>query len=268
MIAVEVKEEIGALYARMEDLCRRAEMGEVGESEFLSPRLCHYGENYLKRKGVDYATFGGYGDAERKKIYVLPEYMADAGENGIEQHLAQFGYTAGVTALRIDGSGYRTLTHRDFLGSLLGLGVERSVLGDLVTLDERGKSAVVFCEVGIAPFLLNVCEKVANDKVKVTEWKLSEVTIPPRRFTPINDTVASPRLDCVVSALCNLSREKARELVCRGMVEMNFESEERPDRTVTVPALISVRGYGRYRVLKLCDLTKKGRIRLEAEQYR
>ena len=264
----EAKDDVRALYARMEDLCRRADMGEVGESEFLSPRLCHYGETYVQRKGVRYAVFGGYEDAERKKIYVLPEYMTDEGETDLESRLTAFGYSVGVTAIRIDGSGYRTLTHRDFLGSLLGLGLERSVLGDLVTLDESGRSAVVFCEEGIAPFLLRECTKVANDKVKVTECRLSEVALPPRRFTPIHDTVASPRLDSVVAALCNLSREKARELVCREMVEMNFESEERPDRTVTPPALISVRGFGRYRVLKLGDLTRKGRLRIEAEQYR
>ena len=256
------------MYARMEDLCRRAESGEVGESEFLSPRLCHYGEMYLQRRGMDYAAFGGYEDAERKKIYVLPEYMAEEEERPLSDRLSDFGYSIGISAVRIDGSGYRRLSHRDFLGSLLGLGIERSVLGDLITLDDAGNSAVVFCETPLVSFLLSECTKVANDKVKIRECKLLDLTLPPRRFIPICDTVASPRLDCTVAALCNLSREKARELVCGGMVEMNFESEERPDRTVTESALISVRGYGRYRVLKLSDLTKKGRIRLEAEQYR
>ena len=267
-MTVENKDEIGALYARMEDLCRRAEMGEVGESEFLSPRLCHYGERYLQRKGADYASFGGYADAERKKIYVLPDYMSAEGETSLDARLEAFGYDTGVSAVRIDGSGYRVLTHRDFLGSLLGLGLDRSVLGDILTLDEDGKSAVVFCKTQIVPFLLSECTKVANDKVKIREWKLSEVALPERRFTPIHETVASPRLDCTVAALCNLSRERARELVCDGMVEMNFESEERPDRTVVAPGLISVRGYGRYRILKISDSTRKGRIRLEAEQYR
>ena len=138
-MTVENKDEIGALYARMEDLCRRAEMGEVGESEFLSPRLCHYGERYLQRKGADYASFGGYADAERKKIYVLPDYMSAEGETSLDARLEAFGYDTGVSAVRIDGSGYRVLTHRDFLGSLLGLGLDRSVLGDILTLDRTAR---------------------------------------------------------------------------------------------------------------------------------
>ena len=270
---METKEDVRALYARMEDLCLRAEGGEVGQSDFLSPRELHYGTAYLTRKGVPFFAFGGYAEAERKKLYLLPDYMTGATlvadmdhEEGIDL-LESYGYSAEIAAVRIDGSGYRSLTHRDFLGSLLGLGLERSVLGDVVTLEE-GNRAVFFCEERIAPFLLSECTKVANDKVKLRRLAITEVVLPERRFISLRDTVASPRLDSVVSALCKLSREKARDAVLDGMVEINFESEDRPDRTVTVPSLISVRGCGRYRILALSEVTRKGRLRLEAEQYR
>ena len=173
-----------------------------------------------------------------------------------------------ICALRIEGSGYRVLTHRDFLGSLLGLGLERSILGDVVVEDGQGKSAVLFCEDRIADFIEEHLIRVANDKVKVSRLELSMYVPPKRDFTPIADTVASARLDGVVAALCGLSREKARDTVLGGLVEINFEREERPDRTVTPPALISVRGVGRFRVLCLNDRTRKGRIRMEAEQFR
>jgi RNA-binding protein YlmH len=84
---------------------------------------------------------------------------------------------------------------------------------------------------------------------------------------PISDTVASPRLDCIVGALCSLSREKARATVESGLVELDFEREERPDRTVSAPCIISVRGYGRFRINSVSDMTKKGRYRLNAEKF-
>ena len=268
-------EERGALYARLEDLCLRADRGELCDTCFLSPRELYFARSYLSGKGIAYRAFGGYVEAERQRMYLLPDYLEGAGETketdgasclGWEQTLSEFGLESDVTVLRIVGSGYRVLTHRDFLGSLLGLGLERSVLGDLC-VDAQGKEALVFCDTAIAPFIEWELTKVANDTVKVHRPASGEWTIPPRRWEEIRDTVASERLDCVVAALCGLSREKARETVCGGLVEVNFEGEERPDRAVAVPALISVRGFGRYRVRSLADRTKKGRLRLVAEKY-
>ena len=271
------KEEFGALYARLEDLSLRAARGEGTASCFLSPRELHYGCRYLEHRGVRYVTFGGFTGAERKRIYPVPEYVdiseellrRDDTEALCMEALASYGIDSEIRGLRIAGSGYRALTHRDFLGSLLGLGLERSVLGDIVIEgDGANVSAVVFCESLIADFLERELCRVGNDKVKISPLTDAAYAPPLRQTLPICDTVASERLDCVVAALCGLSREKARETVCGGGVELNFESEERPDRTVTAPALISVRGFGRYRVRSLTDRTRKGRIRLEAEQFR
>ncbi len=260
------REELEALCARLEDLCGRAEHGEMAYSAFLSPKECHYACAYLRRAGAKFEAFGGYEEAERRRLYLLPDYMELSEEtDSFEALLASFGMDTEIRALRIEGSGYRHLTHRDFLGSLLGLGLERDVIGDLVVDSESGKWAIVLCDRAIALFLEQELKKVANDKVRVTpveEWQM-----PARRFAPIHDTVASARLDCVVAALCGLSREKARDAVCGGFVEIDFESEERPDRLVDSVKLISVRGYGRFRILSLRDLTRKGRIRLEAEKY-
>ena len=271
------REELDALYARMEDLCLRAEKGEAVVSSFLSPREHHYACGYLDRRGAQYASLGGFAGAERKRLCLLPDYvdlsaelLRDAErERECMEALALYGVSCEICGLRIAGSGYRELTHRDFLGSLLGLGIERSVLGDIVVeADGTSVCAVVACDERIRMFIESELQRVGNDKVRITPVELATYTPPRREYTPIHDTVASERLDCVVAALCNLSREKARAAVCGGLVELNFESEERPDRTVTPPALISVRGFGRYRVLALTDRTRKGRIRLEAEQFR
>ncbi len=254
--------EFDALFARLDDLCHRAERGEVAVSVFLSPRELHFAAAYLRRSGAHFFAFGGYDGAERQRIYILPDYMESAED---VQGLDDFGVSHGISAVRVLPSGYRKLSHRDFLGSVLGLGIERSVIGDILVDD--GSRAVIFCDTAMQDFLASELCKVANDKVRTQTAELSAIALPERRYAQINDTVASPRLDCIVGSLCSLSRERAKEAVVAGLVEIDFETEERPDRVVEAPALVSVRGYGRYRVLSVSDLTKKGRYRLAAEKF-
>ena len=254
--------EFDELYARLEDIMARAARGEVGVSAFLSPRELHYAEVFLRSSGAEFLTFGGYSEAERQRIYLLPEYLS-----GIEDISAirDYGFDDGIAAVRVRGSGYEQLSHRTFMGSLLGLGLKRSVIGDIVITAEN--EAVVLCDSSIAEFLLAHWEKAGRDKISLSVIRLGADFAPARSYAPISDTVASPRLDCAVAALCSLSREKAREAVISGLVELDYECETRPDREVTPPSLISVRGYGKFRVLSLADKTKKGRYRLVAEKF-
>ena len=252
--------EFDGLYARLEDMKKRAIRGELGISAFLSPRELHYACAYLGTEG--YITFGGYSDAERKRIYFLPDYMEGVDD---VSSLADFGEESGIEAISVRGSGFVQLSHRDFMGSLLGMGLERSVIGDIVVTG--GESAVVMCDAKIADFLINEWTEVGHDKVRCSRVTLGEDFSPERRYAPISDTVASARLDCIVAALCNLSRERARVCVVSGLCELDYECEERPDREVTPPALISVRGYGKFRVISVGELTKKGRLRLTAQKF-
>lgn len=261
---MNVAEDIARLYARLDDLCRAADRGEVGQSDFLTPRELHYACSYLARRGASFLAFGGYEDAERKKVYILPDYM-----DGVERAdgLESYGHGHFIGGVRVKSAGYRKLTHRDYLGSVLGLGLERDVLGDILVIGDDGESAVIFCNEALVGYLCEELVWVAREKVRCAAIELSKIEIPERRFAQINDTVASPRTDCVVGALCSLSRERAREVVVSGFVEVDFETEERPDRTVSAPCTVSVRGYGRFRLLSVEDKTKKGRYRLVAEKY-
>ena len=261
---MNIPEDIEKVFARLDDLRKRSQKGELGISDFLSPRELHYAEAYLKRAGDSFVSFGGYGGAERKRIYVLPDYMegildADEFEN--------YGHHCEVAAVNVCSAGYRRLSHRDYLGAILGLGIERSVVGDILVYGENGENAVVFCNDTMVEFFTRELTKVASEKVRCEAVELSAVEVPERKTAQVNDTVASPRLDCIVGALCSLSREKARSAVVSGLVEVDFEAEERPDRTVCAPCSVSVRGYGRYRVISVEDKTKKGRYRLVAEKF-
>ena len=100
---MEINKDIQALYARLNDLIKRANRSEVGISAFLSPRELYYAQGFLERQGCAFVAFGGYCDAERKRIYVLPEYMEGVSS---AQELDAFGTDLDVCALKIRGSGF------------------------------------------------------------------------------------------------------------------------------------------------------------------
>lgn len=261
---MEGRDERAAFEARLLDLVKRAQKGDLSRSAFFSPKEIHDAEAVLGKSGCSYAVYGGYRDAERKRVYLLPSYMEDCGE--LPEGLSDFGYESGIEALKVKGSGYQKLTHRDFLGALLGLGLDRSVLGDIVVLDTES-SAIVFCEDRIVLFLLQEWHQVGKDKVSVERFALPTDFAPQRRVELLSDTVASARLDSIVASLCRMSRERAKTAVESGMVEMDFVCETRPDKSVENECLISVRGYGKYRVISTLERTKKGRYRLQAEKF-
>lgn len=256
-------EEYKSLIARLDDRLAKAERGEIALTHMLDPKECKWAESYLRIRGGSYGLFGGYEGAERKRAYIFPDYVEMSED--IEHTLEEYGYSSELSALVIKGSGYEKIGHRDVLGAVLGLGIKRSVLGDLCPLDDG--SFALFADSEVAPFISESLERVGRDKVRVTLAPPKSVSVPERKTREIKDTVASPRLDAIVAALCSLSREKARGLVEAGLVELDFEKEERPDRTVSDGAVLSVRGQGRFVVVAVGETTRKGRYRLEAKKY-
>jgi RNA-binding protein YlmH len=254
-----------SLFARLEDLKECAGRGSLGVSAFFSPREELAASEYLKRAKAAFISFGGYTDAERRKIYILPDYIELLEDNDGIGVICDFGFSTDIDCVRIKGSGFEELSHRAVMGSILGLGVERDAIGDIVMLDRH--NAVFFCESRLTAFFEENLERVGRDKVKTLRIELDENIIPERKTQKISDTVASARLDCVVSALCSFSRERAKEAILSSLVELNYECEERADREVSVPAVISVRGFGKFKIISLSDKTKKGRYRLMAEKF-
>lgn len=251
-----------SLFARLEDLKECAVRGNVGISTFFSPRDEFAAVQYLKSCRTSFLSFGGYCDAERKKIYILPDYIENAENIGV---LEEYGFSCNIDCVRIKGSGFEELSHRSVMGTLLSLGIERDAIGDIVMVDKN--IAIFFCDSRLTPFFEENLKRVGRDKVSVLRIELDEGILPERRFLSVSDTVASPRLDCVVASLCSLSRERAKGILSASLVELNYECEERFDKEVVAPAIISVRGFGKFRVLSLCDKTKKGRYRLVAEKF-
>ncbi len=251
--------------ARVLELASRAGRGVLSVSEFLSPGEARAASAVLDAGGYRgcYGFYGGYDGAERKRLFCLPDHMLGYGDADLAAKDAAVG---DVSVLRVTGSGYRELRHRDFLGSILALGIKRGVLGDII-VDEDAHGAYVFCDGKICVFLTENLDKVASDTVRAETASLPENFFVCRKTEPITDTVASPRADSVVASLLRVSRERAKERISAGLVEVNYETLTKPDEKLGAGDIVSVRGSGKYRITELGEVTRRGRLRLLAEKY-
>lgn len=261
------------LCARVLDAVRKSDRGEPAVLPFLSPAERKRAERILAEAGESARAWfwGGYPDAERASLFLLPEYLLAAlpaapSACPADDVLALLGEDAAnsVTALRVTGSGFRTLTHRDYLGSILALGLERTSLGDLAVQNDH--EAVVFTTRTIAGFLKEDLKKVASDTVSCRDYVPDAAFTDGKKWQPLRETVASLRLDCVVAALTGFSRAQAQELIRIGSVEADFEVETRADLPLTPPVAVSVRGSGRFELLSSEGENRHGRIRIAARK--
>ncbi len=265
---------ITLLLARVDDLCDRAARGTFAATAYLTPREAKYVAAHLTKIGHQNRArlWGGYPAAERVCLLLFPDYVTELytaqAFDGVpvKELLLAAGEDDPTAALRLQGSGYRTLTHRDFLGALLSLGVERETLGD-IAVDADGHGATILCTARIRPYLMQSTERIGGDVVQICPTDLPPDFDGGRMLLPLRDTIASPRLDCIVASLCHLSREAAQTVIRQGLVELDYECEQHPDRTVDPPAVISVRGKGKFRLVSIGAPTKKGRLPLLAEKY-
>ncbi len=241
------------LCARVEDtvkLCDRRYspcfLGFLDESEQQTVKAI-----MGKRQDVSWRFFGGHVEAERCLFGVFPDYA--------EPEDAAFPLVACAFRYRCE----QALTHRDFLGALLAAGLKREAIGDI--LCGEGLSVVFFRE-EIVPYVLEQITKIGHEGVRIEPSYTGDLPVA-HRFLPLHNTVASPRLDAVVKALLGCSREQAARLIVTGMVELDHQPIEVVAASVQAPAVVSVRGHGRYAVDAIGPPTKKGRLNLTARQY-
>ena len=266
------------LMARAADLCRR-EAYDVTFSDFLTPREQRIFYAAAAREGhADRLFFwGGAPGAERRCAVLVPDWLlsevplADPFSEERGQYLASLAENevidlrAAVQAVTLTGSAYGNLSHRDWLGAVLALGLERHVLGDIAVLDEH--SAVAFFTARIAPYIEENLLRAGNDSVRAAVYETPAGFEIPRRFERIEISVASPRLDGVVRALTGLSRADAAALVKAADVELNYFPEENADAPVEDGDTLSIRGWGKYIIDSACGVTRRGRNRLTARKY-
>ena len=210
-------------------------------------------EAVLRTAGVrsGYAFDGGYEAAERKILRFLPDWAE--GEQGE------------LAFLRADFHGPDSaLTHRDILGSLMGLGVERDRLGDILVSPH---SADIAAAPSLRDFFLREWGEAGRVRLTVTEIGREDLEVPQAQVKTVRDTVSSLRLDAVAASGFSLARGKAADAIAAGRVSLNHRECLKPDRAVAQGDIITCRGLGKCVVKSVGGQSRKGRIILEIERY-
>ncbi|MDR3121801.1 MAG: hypothetical protein LBU58_10800 [Clostridiales bacterium] len=278
------------LLRHMDDLAERAKRTGVASSKFLTPAEQTLVRRHFTRRGdVALDLVSGF---ERAPVANVGEGAVADAINGARAAVgtaagadtdSSIGTAAGaddhrrvavllepdwgaydaselLRVFRIDYRDQFAIGHRDILGALMALGVEREVLGDIVA----GESpAYLVCLAEIAPFIASNVGKIGRVGVSLTAVPLSELPAREEKLLRKTVTCASLRLDALVGAGFGLPREKAAALISGGLLALNHAPCEKPDQKVGEGDLMSVRGYGRARVLSVGGASRKGRIFVE-----
>lgn len=203
---------------------------------------------------VRYELTGGFLTSERKVLCFLPSYLETA------QDALPFDC---LRIAPVNPKFAEELTHRDYLGALMGLGIERGVCGDIIVKDGE---AYVFVLKKMSRFLTENLTQVRHTSVFAELCENGLETVSPE-YRELCGSVNSLRLDCVVALAGRLSRAKAAGLIESEKVAVNGRTELSVSRTVKEGDVLSVRGIGKFRVGAEGAQTKKGRIMLTLYQY-
>ena len=205
---------------------------------------------------------GGHPEADRAVLFFLPSYMEpdSGGANAIAEEA--------IACVRMEAAHEKfaeSLTHRDYLGALMNLGIEREKTGDILT-DGTGKHAFLFCMRDLAPYICDTLTRVRHTTVRCSLAALADCDIVPA-FEALRVNVASERLDAVIAAVWKLSRSEATALVAQEAVFADGRAILQPGAVLREGARVSVRGHGKFLYEGMEHTTKKGRLYVAVRRF-
>lgn len=248
-------EEAKDMAMRLVDLADSVDRGRpFAVGPFMSPYAAQIASTIAGHvKTVTARAEGGYHEAERIRII----FRRNDYEGPVDP---------GISLLSVTWDGrYRLIGHRDVLGSLMGLGIDRSVLGDILM---QGAGCQILCDSTMVSWLKDNFTKVAMVRVETEEIPLSELVPPQKTAKEIRATVASLRLDAVGAAGFGISRSKMVQSVEGERTEVNWQPAKSASQAVKVGDVISIRGRGRIEIREQTGTSRKGRIGLLIDRYK
>ncbi len=246
-------------FAHIVDLAERCEKRNVvTATAFLTESERARVDMLLRGLGFgSFVFWGGYEDAERTCAVFLPDYIEE-----ISNESADITFV-GVKVDKFN-KNEADFSHRDILGSLMGLGIERESVGDITAKGGEGYFAV---KKSVLPFVLDSLEKIGRYPVEVRECP-DMVFERNDDFEENTDTVASMRLDGILASVFSLSRSVASDKISAGLVQVNGLTQKKCDSDVKEGDKISLKGSGKVVLLKTDGISRKGRIRIVFRKYK
>ena len=242
-------------FARLADMVSRSSRdGCAVFSPFLDERECAEAQQWCLHNagGLRYMLWGGFPEARRRMLAVYPDYC----EGYIKE---EYPFVCLTLSFRREDR----LTHRDILGTFMGMQLKRNVIGDIVT--GEGAAQVFVTDVAGKAIMSGV-RKIGRVGVKISDSEPFEMEVV-QEFRAVGGTVASMRHDCIVSLAAGVSREKASCLIRGEKVSVNHLEVTAPASELESGDVISIRGCGRFLLSDIGDTTKKGRIHVTLQKY-
>lgn len=238
------------LIPRIEDTAKLADATDTPKFlGFLSLEECVAAERVLNSKNISYRLYGGFDGAQRKMLGCFPDWCEDPNFP--------------ITPVTVKFRSVDKLGHRDILGALMGTGLKREKVGDILIEDGR---AVVFLCSDIVDYVIQNVGKMGRLGVTLSvgaEYPLP-IAQPPMAGT---ETVASKRLDCVIAAICRISRGDAVRKIEIGEVFVNSVVCEKITYSLSDGDAVTVRGVGKFLIDSFPHKTKKDRLVLKFKKY-
>ncbi|WML56853.1 RNA-binding protein [Neobacillus sp. PS2-9] len=218
-------------------------------TDFLDPREQHIlklliGEN----NDVKVQLFGGSLEGERKRAFIYPDYLT-VMEEDFQITLFEVHYP----------TKFVTLEHRQVLGTLMSLGLKRGKFGDILMKDGQVQ---FFAAKEISTYIQTNIESIGKAGVRLVETAIDNQISADKLWEENDLTVSSLRLDTVISGIYHLSRQKSQTFIQQGLVKVNWTLTENPSFECEEGDMISVRGYGRSKIIRIEGKTKKDKWRM------
>jgi RNA-binding protein YlmH len=233
----------------------KAEQHDLKLTDFLDPRQAFILTTLVNRSPDVQVRFdGGHATAERKRAIVAPDYrVLEAEDVGIR-----------LIAVESPDEKLKDLDHGDYMGAILGLGIKRDKVGDIY-VRENGCHFLVASEV--ADYMRMNLTQVHRAHVFTEELTLDKLIATNQRLEEMSLSVASLRLDGIVSDVYRLSRAKILIPIKAGRCKVNWKQIEDPSKPLQQGDVVSLQGFGRFQVLEVEGITKKGRYRVKIGKY-
>lgn len=254
---------------RLLDLSRQAEIKDIVTfSNFLNLNelnIYHSIERSLYTKSEG---FGGYDGAERQMIAFIPDALSLF--DGTTSAGSCFGYEwqYPIRCIKITPKYPKfaeKLTHRDVLGALMNLGIERSTLGDILCFNDE---YFLFCDETIFPFIMDNLFKIRHTMVDLSEEAEYRKLSSNIQLEEQYDTIASNRIDCIIAKAFHLSRSESAQLLAAEKVFIDGKCIMNCNESCKDGAIVSVRGKSRF-VFENCNtMSKKGKLRVKFMFYK
>lgn len=249
-------EEEQLLQKRFLDLSRQADYkGIVLFSDFLGLNEQNI---FRQTEGMLTSGFqmsGGYEYAERQMVAFCPDAL-------------YYEWEYPFSCLKIEPAYPKfsdKLGHRDILGAVMNLGIERGKIGDILLKDN---TAYLFCADSVKPYVTEQLEKVKHTVVKVTETDVLDNPDIQPEFEHLSGIITSNRLDAFLACICKLSRSAASSMITSGKVCINGRETLHNTYVCKPGDILSVRSYGKFIFDAVSGETKKGRMKVEYRKYK